>query len=42
MKFLDQVKIYVKAGNGAPRALEERNSLNTVDQTEVMEAVVVQ
>ena len=34
MKFLDQVKIYVKAGNGGDGSLvlEEKNSLNLVDQ----------
>ena len=38
MKFLDQVKIYIKAGNGGDGSpsLGEKNLLNTEDQTVVM------
>ena len=38
MKFLDQVKIYIKAGDGGDGslALEEKNLLNMVDQMEAM------
>jgi GTPase involved in cell partitioning and DNA repair len=38
MKFLDQVKIYLKAGNGGhgSPSLEEKNLLNMVDQMVVM------
>ena len=44
MKFLDQVKIYIKAGNGGDGSpsLEEKNLLNMVAQMVGMEAKVVQ
>ena len=43
MKFLDQVKIYIKAGNGGDGslALEEKNLLNMVVQMVGMVAKVV-
>ena len=42
MKFLDQVKIYVKAGNGGDGSpsLEEKNLLNLEGQMEVMVVMV--
>jgi GTPase involved in cell partitioning and DNA repair len=43
MKFLDQVKIYVKAGNGGhgSPSFVEKNLLNMVDLMVVMEVKVV-
>ena len=42
MKFLDQVKIYIKAGNGGDgsQVLGEKNLLNMEDLTVVMAEVV--
>ena len=44
MKFLDQVKIYIKAGNGGDGSpsLEEKNTLSTEVQMVVMVAKVDQ
>ena len=44
MKFLDQAKIYIKAGNGGSgsEALGEKSLLNTEDLTAVMVAMVAQ
>ena len=44
MKFLDQAKIYIKAGNGGSgsSSFRRENILNMVDQMEVMEVLVDQ
>ena len=43
MKFLDQVKIFIKAGDGGQdrQVLEEKNLLSLEDQMEEMEEKVV-
>ena len=44
MKFLDQVKIFVKAGDGGSgsASMREKNLLNLVDQMEAMEEKALQ